>query len=70
MDIDLYLINNIINIVSKINCHMWTMEQTKEARFMPSLVQDRIQIGIIFNGNNKYSSALLKGLFRLSKLQL
>ena len=53
--------NNIINIVSKINCHMWTMEQTKEARFMPSLVQDRIQIGIIFNGNNKYSSALLKG---------
>ena len=32
--------NNIIDIVSKVDCHMWTLEQTKEARFMPSLVQD------------------------------
>ena len=40
---------------------MWMLEQTKEARFMPSLVQDRIQIGIIFNGNNKNIKSLLKG---------
>ena len=40
---------------------MWVLEQTKEARFMPSLVQDRIQIGIIFNGNNKNIKSLLKG---------
>lgn len=53
--------NNIIDIVSKVDCHMWTLEQTKEARFMPSLVQDRVQLGIIFNGNNKYAIELLKG---------
>ncbi len=34
--------------------HMWLLEQTKESRFLPNLVQDSIQIGIIFNGNNKY----------------
>ena len=28
---------------------------------MPSLVQNRVQIGIIFNGNNKYTKELLKG---------
>ena len=32
-----------------------TLEQTKEARFMPSLVQNRVQIGVIFNGNNPYT---------------
>ena len=53
--------NNIIDTVSKIDCHMWTLEQTKEARFMPSLVQNRVQIAIIFNGNNKYALELLKG---------
>ena len=53
--------NNIIDIVSKVDCHMWTLEQTKEARFNPSLVQNRVQIGIIFNGNNEYSQDLLKG---------
>ena len=53
--------NNIIDKVSKVDCHMWTLEQTKEARFMPSLVQNRVQIGIIFNGNNKYVLELLKG---------
>lgn len=53
--------NNIIDTISKVDCHMWTLEQTKEARFMPSLVQNRVQIGIIFNGNNKYALELLKG---------
>ena len=40
---------------------VWKMEQTKEARFMPSLVQDITQIGIIFDGNNDYIKELLKG---------
>ena len=40
---------------------VWKMEQTKEARFIPSLVQDVAQIGIIFDGNNKYIKELLKG---------
>lgn len=53
--------NNIINEISKIDCHKWNIDQTKEARFMPSLVQDRVQIGIIFNGNNNYIHELLKG---------
>lgn len=53
--------NNIINEITKIDCHKWNIDQTKEARFMPSLVQDRVQIGIIFNGNNNYIHELLKG---------
>lgn len=52
---------NIVDIVSNVDCHIWTLEQTKEARFMPSLVQDRVHIGIIFNGSNKYLAELLKG---------
>lgn len=44
--------NDINNIVINNPCRMWYMEQTKEARFMPSLVQNQVQIGIIFNGNN------------------
>ena len=53
--------SEIINITMNIDCHMWTLEQTKEARFMPSLVQNRVQIGIIFNGNNAYVKELLNG---------
>lgn len=53
--------NNIINEITKIDCHKWNIDQTKEARFMPSLVQDRVQIGIIFNGNHNYIHELLKG---------
>lgn len=30
--------NLILDEVMKVDCHMWTLEQTKEARFMPSLV--------------------------------
>ncbi len=40
--------------------HMWLLEQTKESRFLPNLVQDSIQIGIIFNGNNEYITELMK----------
>lgn len=43
--------NNINDIVINNPCRMWYMEQTKEARFMPSLVQNQVQIGIIFNGS-------------------
>ena len=53
--------NDIISITSKFDCHKWILEQTKEARFMPSLVQNRVQIGIIFNGNNVGTKTLLKG---------
>ena len=50
----------ISNFISK-KYLVWQMEQTKEARFMPSLVQDIVQIGIIFNADNKYVKDLLKG---------
>lgn len=54
-------LSDIVKITTSVDCHMWTLEQTKEARFMPSLVQNRVQIGIIFNGNNDYAKELLKG---------
>ena len=37
------------------------MEQTKEARFMPSLVQEKVEIGIIFRSANSPLKQLLKG---------
>ncbi len=53
---------NIIDIVSfKDEYHKWNMDQTKEARFMPSLVQNNVQIGIIFDGQSKEIKKLLKG---------
>ena len=54
--------NNIIDTVSKVDCHMWTLEQTKEARFMPSLAQDKVQIGIIFNELGKITFAYGKSV--------
>ena len=53
--------DKIIDTIDTSTCFRWFMEQTKEARFMPSLVQDKVQIGIIFNGNNNYIKKLLKG---------
>lgn len=43
--------HKILEITTKINCHMWTLEQTKESRFMPNLSNDKIQIGIIFTND-------------------
>lgn len=40
---------------------VWQMEQTKEARFLPSLSQNIVQIGIIFNGQCKETKELLTG---------
>ena len=53
--------SNINEISQKYDCHMWLMEQTKEARFMPSLNQDNVQIGIIFNADLIKKSNLLIG---------
>ena len=54
-------ISTLMNKVIEKGYLAWQMEQTKEARFMPSLVQDKVQIGIIFNSDNKYTKELLKG---------
>ena len=53
--------NNIIDIVKNNQSRMWYMEQTKEARFMPSLVQDMVQIGVIFNGDSSYAKNIKNG---------
>lgn len=58
---ELYNLSNIINRIKEKEYHMWLFEQTKESRFLPSLVQDSIQIGIIFNGDNEYINELKKG---------
>lgn len=52
---------NIMNTIDTNLCFRWYMEQTKEARFLPSLVQNKVQVGIIFNGNNDVIKELLKG---------
>lgn len=36
----------------------WYMEQTKEARFMPSLAQNFVQVWIIMDWNSKYAKLL------------
>lgn len=53
--------SNIIDIVKNNQSRMWYMEQTKEARFMPSLVQDMVQIGVIFNGDSSYAKNIKNG---------
>ena len=45
-------LNKINSILKNHPCRIWNMEQTKEARFMPSLAQDKVQIGIIFKDND------------------
>ena len=37
---------------------MWTSEQTKEVRFMPSLASDKVQIGFILNMESEYAKKL------------
>jgi len=54
-------VKNLMNKVIEKNYLVWHLEQTKEARFLPSLVQSKVQIGIIFNVENKYALELLKG---------
>lgn len=53
--------DNIMDRIISKGYHRWEIEQTKEARFLPSLVQDDVQIGIIFNGNNETVRLLLEG---------
>lgn len=52
---------NMINTIDINACGRWYMEQTKEARFLPSLVQNDVQVGIIFHGDNELVQELLKG---------
>lgn len=51
-------LNQLNNILKKHPCRFWNIEQTKESRFMPSLSQDKVQIGIIFK-NNEYTELFI-----------
>lgn len=53
-------LNNFIDDFKGKDYLVWKMEQTKEARFLPSLVQNIVQIGIIFNSDNEEIKPLLK----------
>ena len=52
--------NKLLEKIDASKCFRWFAEQTKEARFLPSLVQDEVQIGIIFDGNNEYIREIMK----------
>lgn len=54
-------LNNLTEYIKGKKYHMWLLEQTKESRFLPNLVQNSTQIGIIFDGNNTYINELKKG---------
>ena len=47
-----------MKIITEKHYQRWYMEQTKEARFMPSLVQDKVQVGVIINADNEYIKKL------------
>jgi len=53
-------LNNLSTLIQKSKYLVWYMEQTKEARFMPSLVQNEVQIGIIFNGTNQFIKRIVE----------
>ena len=52
--------SNINNYILNNPARIWIIEQTKEARFMPSLIQDKVEIAIIYN-NNECINKLLNG---------
>ena len=49
---------NFLLRLKEIWANTWTMEQTKESRFMPSLAQDFVQIWLIIDWNSKYAKIL------------
>ena len=53
-------LSNFIDDFKNKDYLVWKMEQTKEARFLPSLVQNKVQIGIIFNSDNEEIKPLLE----------
>ena len=53
--------NSFIDKIISKDYLVWNMEQTKEARFLPSLVQNKVQVGIIFNADNEFAHKILKG---------
>lgn len=63
-------VHKLIKIIVKEKNHFrWILEQTKEARFLPSLIQDTVQIGIIMNTDNKEIKKLSKNDILSTKIK-
>jgi len=51
----------------KVDFWMWTAEQTKEIRFLPSLIRDNNQIAFIINTESEYAKKLIENdIFNLN----
>ncbi len=50
--------NKLMTKIQKSNIFRWYIEQTKEARFLPSLVQNDVQTAVIYKTHNKYLDLL------------
>ena len=62
----LIAISDIENEIKNNDYSKWFVEQTKEARFLPNLQKDYVQIGFILNMESKEAKSLLEGdIFRL-----
>lgn len=62
----LIAISDIENEIKNNDYSKWFVEQTKEARFLPNLQKDYVQIGFILNMDSKEARSLLEGdIFRL-----
>ncbi len=62
----LIAISDIENEIKNNDYSKWFIEQTKEARFLPNLQKDYVQIGFILNMESKEAKSLLEeDIFRL-----
>ena len=62
----LIAISDIENEIKNNDYSKWFIEQTKEARFLPNLQKNYVQIGFILNMESKEAKSLLEGdIFRL-----
>ena len=62
----LIAISDIENEIKNNDYSKWFIEQTKEARFLPTLQKDYVQIGFILNMESKEAKSLLEeDIFRL-----
>ena len=54
-------VSDIENEIKNNDYSKWYVEQTKEARFLPNLQKDYVQIGFILNMESKEAKSLLEG---------
>lgn len=61
------LLDDEIEKSRNMNIWMWTAEQTKEIRFLPSLIRDNNQLAFILNTDNEYAKKMIENdIFNLN----